>query len=141
RPRSSTSSAASAPTRSPTRSWTAAPGSSRSAPTSPTSRRRPRRPGRPSARSPRRPRTPASGPAELVELGVVDAVVVRDLVHERDVHLVAQLLEVGAGREQRLAVEHDAIGQLAEAVAVALGEGRALVEPEQVERAVGGPVL
>ena len=43
--------------------------------------------------------------------------------------------------EQRLAVEDDAIGHLAEPVAVALGEGPAVVEPEEIERPVFGAVF
>ena len=41
----------------------------------------------------------------------------------------------------RLAVDDDAVGQLARAVAIALGEGEAVVEPEQIEAAVLRAVL
>ena len=43
--------------------------------------------------------------------------------------------------EQRLPEQDDAVGQLAEAVVAALGEGDAVVQPEQVERAVLRPVF
>ena len=41
----------------------------------------------------------------------------------------------------RLAVHDDAVGKLADAVAVALGQRPAVVQPEQVEAAVLGAVL
>src|SRR5690606_24206137 len=73
--------------------------------------------------------------------GVIDAVEVGDLVDERHVDLLPELVEVGADREQRLPKQDNAVGQLPEAVVAALGERDPLIDPEQVERAVVGTVL
>ena len=58
-----------------------------------------------------------------MQLLVVDAVEVGDLVHEGYVNLVFELVEGLADCQEGLAVEDDAVGQLAEAVLAALGEG------------------
>src|SRR5690606_16751170 len=91
----------------------------------------------PGPSAPRTDARAASGPAQAVQVLVVDPVVVGDLVHEGDVDLAPQLVEIAAEGEQRLAEQHDAVGQLAEAVAVALGEGDPLVEPEQLAAVLG----
>src|SRR5689334_22810035 len=73
-----------------------------------------------------------SSPAQLVEAGVVDAEVVRDLVDDGDRDL---LDDVGLGLADvadRLAVDHDPVRQRAAVLPAALGQGVALVEPEQV---------
>ena len=72
---------------------------------------------------------------------VVDAVEVGDLVHESRVHLVAQVVECLAPLEVRFPVDDDAVRELAHAVAVAFGERQAVVQSEQVERAVFRAVL
>lgn len=72
---------------------------------------------------------------------VIDAVEVGDLVHEGRVHLVPQLVEGRAALEVRIPVHDDAVGELAHAVAVAFCERQAVVQPEQVERAVFRAVL
>src|SRR5947209_6519971 len=70
---------------------------------------------------------PSSGPPELVEAVVVDAVEVADLVHERGVDLVTQLV-LGLARGEVRQPEHDdPVGKLAEAVPAAVGEVDALV--------------
>ena len=73
-----------------------------------------------------------------MEARIIDAVEVRDLVHQGRVHLVAQLLHVVAGMQVGFAVDDDPVGEFAESVAVTFGESEAVVETEQVERAVFG---
>ena len=77
-----------------------------------------------------------SVPTQLVQAVVVDAVEVRDLVHERDVDEVTQRVHVLGLVQVRLAVDDDAVGHLAETVLPALGEGYAVVQAEKVEAAV-----
>ena len=74
-----------------------------------------------------------SGPAELVQPGVVDAEVVGDLVHDGNGDLTHHLGLAAAAGDDRLAVDGDAVGHpAADAVVVAAGgEGHPLVEPEQ----------
>src|SRR5690606_32957012 len=80
----------------------------------------------------------ASVPAELVEALVVDAEVVRDLVDDRHRDLVDDLLTRVADRERGLAEDRDAVGQRAGGPpVVALGQGDALVEAEEVVRLAG----
>jgi hypothetical protein len=76
-----------------------------------------------------------------VEPGIVDAVEMPDLVDERGVHFVAQFGLRRACREVRLAVDDDAVWQLADAVPVALGESDSVVQTEQIEAAVVGAVF
>src|SRR4051794_675535 len=103
----------------------------------------------PRASSGSRPRTrarkstgtgPASSPAEGVELVVVDAEVVRDLVDDGDGDLLGHLVLVLAHVADRLPVDHDPVRQRAAVVRAALGQRVALVEPEHV-RLVGVAVL
>src|SRR3712207_5855867 len=82
----------------------------------------------------------ALGPAEGVELVVVDAEVVRDLVDDGDRDLLGHLVLVLADVADRLAVDHDPVRQGTAVVGAALGERVALVEPEQV-RLLVVPVL
>lgn len=71
---------------------------------------------------------------------VVDAVEVSDLVDERGVHLVLEVVEGVALRQVLLPEDDDPVGQLTEPVLAALGRGDAVVHAEQV-RAVLGFVL
>ena len=72
---------------------------------------------------------------------VVDPVEVRDLVHQCGVHFVPELHDRSAGVQMRLTVEDDPVGQLPGAVTVALCQRQTVVETEQVEGTVLGPVL
>src|SRR5690606_16818483 len=92
------------------------------------------------ATAPRSPRSTASAPAELVQLVVVDADVVCELVDDRDRDLVDQLVLVVAHVAQRQAVQRDRVGQHAAVVLPALGGGDTLVQPQQV-RVLGVLVL
>ena len=56
----------------------------------------------------------------------------RDLVHEGDVNLLLQFGKIRAGGKQRLAKQHNAVGQFAVTITLALGDGNAVVEPEGV---------
>jgi len=76
-----------------------------------------------------------------VQLSVVDAVEVGDLMHEGRVHLVAQLIVALAGGEMRLAVDDDAIRQLAGPVLGSFCEGEAVVQTQKIETAVLGAIL
>lgn len=76
-----------------------------------------------------------------MQLIVVDAEVVRDLMHERRVDLVAQLLFRRTLGKVWLSVQHDAIREFPHAIAAAFGEGETVVETEKVEGAVFGAVL
>jgi hypothetical protein len=70
-----------------------------------------------------------------MQLVIVDPEVVRDLVHESHVDLVLQILEHLLRQRVALAVENDA-RKLSEPVVAAAGEVDAVVETEEVERAV-----
>src|SRR6478735_264248 len=74
-----------------------------------------------------------SCPAQLMEAIIIDPVEVGDLVDEGRVDLVAQLvLRVALGKV-RFPEDDDAIGELADAVALPLGERPAVIQPEEVE--------
>src|SRR4051812_35285386 len=77
-----------------------------------------------------------SAPAEGVELLLLDAEVVRDLVDDGDRDLLGHLVLVLADVADRRAVDHDPVRQGAAVVGAALGQRIPLVEPEQV-RLVG----
>src|SRR5690606_39261028 len=85
-----------------------------------------------------------SGPAELVEPLVVDAEVVGDLVDDGDRHLLDDLLDALAHPQRGAAEDRDAVREGARRPPrVTLGEGRPLVESEEVRvaGALGGLVL
>ena len=73
-------------------------------------------------------------PAELVQPVVVDAEVVRDLVHHGDGDLLDDLLRGLADRERRVAEDRDPVGQRpgGPASSPRSVSGDALVQPEQV---------
>src|SRR3712207_3661088 len=75
---------------------------------------------------------PFSVPAELVQPVVVDAEVVRDLVDDGDRDLLDDLLGGRADVTDRLAVDHDPVGQRAAVLPAALGQRVALVEAQEV---------
>src|SRR5207248_6246930 len=66
------------------------------------------------------------------EAGVVDAEVVGDLVHDRHLYLLDDVLLGVADGQDRPAEDEDAVGEHAAVVPAALGEGVPLVHPEQV---------
>src|SRR5690606_26984542 len=86
----------------------------------------------PSCRTPSDPSQAPSGPTQAVQLVVVDAEVVRELVHHGDAHLVDDLLGRLAHLAQRHPVDRDPVGHDQPAVVVAFGEGHTLVQAEQV---------
>jgi hypothetical protein len=72
---------------------------------------------------------------------VVDAVEVRYLVHEGDVDLIFELVDVIDQAEEWLAVENDTVGHLAEPVLASLRERHPVIQTEQIERTVFWPVF
>jgi hypothetical protein len=76
-----------------------------------------------------------------VEAGVVDAEVVRDLVHHGDGHLVDHLSFGVAHAKQRAAKDRDAVGQDAAVVPAAAGQVETLVQPQQIPLLGAGFVL
>ncbi len=60
-----------------------------------------------------------------------------DLVHDGHLHLLHHLGLVPAGSADAVPIEGDRVGQLHHPVDLALGEGRALVETEQILAGMG----
>ena len=75
-------------------------------------------------------------PAEFVEPVVIDAEEVADLVDDGPADLVGDLIDGVAQRADRPAVDGDAVRQHHGVLAAAVGEGNALVQPEQARRSV-----
>jgi hypothetical protein len=75
-------------------------------------------------------------PAQFVEPVVIDAEEVADLVDDGPADLVGDLIDGVAQRADRPAVDGDAVRQHHGVLAATVGEGNALVQPEQARRPV-----
>jgi len=71
-------------------------------------------------------------PPEVVKSVVVDTEVVRDFVHDRDLDLLDELIEVLAHRAQGESIDRDLVGEFHQPVAFAFGEGYSLVQAKEV---------
>ena len=72
---------------------------------------------------------------------VINAIEVRNFMHESDVYLLMQLVGTVANIEERFAVYDDSVWHLAETVLPSFGQRHSVVESKRVQCSVFGPVF